>query len=100
MEARAMRKMTAEIVLGEQTYTVHAFTLGELEQIVEMQADVNPRKFGFELIRMALKRADPPVNDVNQIEAGFEQIRNASMIIIDLAGLAQPETANPQKAAA
>lgn len=99
-----MRKMTAEIVLGDQTYTIHAFTIGELEQIAAMQAEIGvgsgSLKFGFDLIRMALKRAEPAVDDPNTIEAGFEEVRAASATILELAGLVQTEPGNPQKAAA
>lgn len=80
---------TAKITLGEQEYTIRAFNLGELEEIGELIETASDRKgkVSFEIIKMALRRADPKVDDAGTIEATMDQVSEAATAILELAGL-------------
>lgn len=86
---------TAKITLGDQEYTIHAFNLGELEEIGELiaTADDKAGKVSFQILKMALRRADPKVEDAGTIEATMEQVSAAATVILELAGLKTKEPA-------
>lgn len=88
---------TATITLAGVDYTVHAFNIGELEELADI-IEGPPKKAAFQILRLAMKRAIPPVTDVNAIEAERDEISAAMEVITKLAGLAD-KTANPPEEA-
>lgn len=86
---------TATITLGGTDYTIHAFNIGELEKIsllFKVQPDAST---AFNVLRMALKRAEPKMDDPDAIELdSIDEVAAASTVILELAGLKKPD-ANP-----
>ncbi len=86
---------TADIKLNGNTFTIHRFTIGEMERVTEAFQGPS-HKVPFALLRIALERAEPKPDDVDGIEITADELRAASDAIIILAGLQQPD-ANPPK---
>lgn len=78
---------TAKITLGDQEYTVHAFNLGELERISDLMKDAKPGRIGFEILRLAMERAEPKPEDVGAIEMTLDEVNDASAKLMELAGV-------------
>lgn len=78
---------TARITLGATEYEIHRFNIGELERITDMMAAGGAAKVGFNVIRISLERASPPVTDPNAIEATQDQIAAAVKTILELSGM-------------
>lgn len=89
-----MHRRTAQVVLGGTEYTVHAFNIGELEQVAAIVSnDGAPNSSrSFAILKLALLRAEPKIADVDAVEPdSLDQVFEASRIIMDLAGLKAPE---------
>lgn len=94
-----MAKRTAQIVLGGVTYTVHAFNLGELQQIAKVFAGP-PMDVPFAVLRLALARGEPKVANADEIEPDDpNEVAAAMKVILELAGL-RPAAENPPQAPA
>lgn len=95
-----MPKKTAEIVLGGTTYTVHAFNIGEIEQVTNLVEDAAPGKnatMALAILAIALKRAEPAIADAKSIEIdSLDEVIAAANIIMELAGVKKTD-ANPPK---
>ena len=92
-----MPKKTATITLGGQDYTIRPFTIGQLERISDLIAsDLKGSRFTFALVRMALERADPKPENIEDLELDFDDLRNASSTIMELAGVKQDKV-DPQE---
>src|SRR5206468_11691356 len=93
-------KRTATITLDGDSYTVHAFNVGELQQLAGILADDNVQASArsFTILKMALLRANPSVGDFDSLEPTLDEVMDASKVIMELAGL--KATANPQQTAA
>jgi hypothetical protein len=87
---------TAQISLGGTQYTIHAFNIGELERVVEM-FDGPTTKAAFGIVRIGLERAEPKV-EIDTLEPTLDEMREAARVMLDLAGLQQPD-ASPRLAA-
>lgn len=72
---------TTTITLDGITYTVRAFNIGELERIQTAQANA------WSVLKIALERADPKIEDPNVIEPTPSELEDAFKKILDLAGL-------------
>jgi hypothetical protein len=83
---------TAEIVLDGQTYTIRAFNIGELEIIQKANNDV------WIVLRTALRRAEPKVANVDELEPTSDELTAAFRTIMELAGFKAPD--DPTQAAA
>jgi len=84
---------TSKIQLNGDEYTIHRFTIGELERVTE--AFQGPaHKVPFILLKIALERAEPKVADPSALEISADELRKANETIVELAGLAVP-AANP-----
>ena len=92
-----MAARVAQITLAGMDYTIHAFNIGELERVTDIVASsaVSPGKVPFTILRIALARAEPKIENVDGIEATPEEIAAAMNEVLKLAGLNQP-AANPQ----
>ena len=89
---------TAKINLGGQEYTVHAFNIGELEQVASIISNevIQASSRSFAILKLALLRAEPKVSDVDAIEPeSLNEVIEASKTVMGLAGLADKATANP-----
>lgn len=89
-----MHQRTAKIMLGGQEYVVHAFNIGELEQMAAIFAsDIVPNTSrSFAILKLALLRAEPKVADVDAIEPdNLDEVIAASKVIMELAGLKASE---------
>ena len=91
-----MAKRTAVIKLEGVDYTIHAFNLDEIEMLSTI-LEGPKAKIPMQIIRLAMKRAAPKLDDVSLIEPEPGEIPAAVDTIIDLAGLKQAD-ANPQTA--
>ncbi len=84
---------TADIKLNGNTFTIHRFTIGEMERVTE--AFQGPaHRVPFALLRIALERAEPKPDSVDNLEITADELRAASDAIIELAGLKQ-QNENP-----
>lgn len=92
---------TAKITLGGDEYTLHMFTLGQIERVTELMDDesVTPTKRSFTLIPIVLECVEPVVPDAKALRATVEEISAAIRAAMRLSGLAE-EPANPPPAAA
>ena len=83
---------TAKITLADTEYTVHAFNIGELERVTDIVSagGAAPGKVPFAILRIALVRAEPKIEDVDGIEASPEEIATAMAEVLKLAGLREP----------
>ncbi len=87
-----MAKRTAKITLDDQDYTIHAFNIGEMERLSEIIGNgSSDAQKSWAILRLALERAEPKIEDVGMIEATPDQTRVALETINQLSGL----TANP-----
>ena len=90
---------TATVTLGDQDYTIRCFNIGELEQVSEI-ISAEGKSSGwqtFEIVKLAMRRADPAVDDPTQIEATIDQINTAGRAILDLAGFKTPDPPKGQE---
>lgn len=80
---------TTEITLDGATYVIRAFNIGELEEIAEAGNSA------WKVLKVALRRAQPPVADPNIIEPTPAELTQAFGAIMKLAGL-EDVKAGPQ----
>lgn len=81
---------TAQIILDGATYTIRAFNIGELETIGKAGNDA------WVVLKTALKRADPKVENADLIEPTPAELTAAFSTIMQLAGLQKPDASPPQ----
>lgn len=76
---------TAEITLDGQSYTIPALNVGQLERVLGAAA-------GFDVLRIALERATPPLTaeQLNAIEPTMAEVNGAITAIMVLSGMEQP----------
>ncbi len=88
---------TATVVLDDKSYTVHAFNIGELEQITEAMSGPSTGKVAFTILALALKRATPSVNDEDfrNLEPTSTEIQDAVKIIMQLSGMEEKPSGPP-----
>lgn len=89
---------TTTITLDGQKHIVHAFNIRELRHLAKIVQDESVDSFGrsVEILSMALKRAEPPIDNVEDVEATFDEITAAGLALMELAGL--KVAANPPQA--
>jgi hypothetical protein len=79
--------------LGGRDFAVRRFKLGELRRL--FASNIPPAEFGFEVLRQALKSADPPVEDPDDLEIGADEYRDLITRVLEFAGMRQAEAAKP-----
>lgn len=89
-----MAKRTETITLEGNSYTIHPFNIGELEELSDLLNGGATTKTSLGIIKLALKRAEPKVVDASSIEPTREEIEGALVTITKLAGL-EKAAANP-----
>lgn len=92
-----MAKRTAEITLEGEKYKVHAFNMKELQELMDVLADGVPKeKIGFQIVSIAMRRAEPKAN-FDEIEPLLGEIGEATTAILKLSGMEpqDPQTAAP-----
>jgi len=96
MEERNMaKKKTAVITLEGEQYTVHALNVGQIERFMDELDGSKPRgKIAMTMLRMAMERAEPKVENFDDLEPTLPEITAAGEIIAELSGLQKPD-ANP-----
>lgn len=91
---------TAQITLGGTSYTVHPFTIDELEEWTAYSSDpaiAGTGKSVFFTVKMALRRAEPKIEQGGSVEATPAEVRDAFRVITELSGLVDTSaTASPQ----
>ena len=88
---------TATIVLDGTNYEVHALNIGEIEQVQDAM-DGPSKKVAFLILRLALKRATPPIADQDRfvmLEPTSDEIREAVQAIMKLSGMEEKQSAPP-----
>ena len=81
----------AKVTLGDIEYTIPAFTIGQLERIAEALTLPDNRS-SFNVLRVALERAVPKVDNPNDVEMTIPQLAAAADEILRLSGMV---TASP-----
>ncbi len=88
-------KRTAKITLDGEEFVIHAFKIGELEQLTEIfSSKASGTSMSLMVLRLALLRAEPPVTDFDNMEPTLDEIAAASKAVLELAGL--KAAVNPQ----
>lgn len=72
---------TVTVTLAGTEYLVPKMNVGQLEEMTDS------RGRSFDILRIALRRAEPKVADVNAIEADPAEISAAVKAILECAGL-------------
>lgn len=93
---------TSTIKLDGVDYKIHAFNLDELQDVMEVIATASSSdpKLPFKILRIALRRAEPKVEDAGLLEVSPDEMAPAVNAILALAGLQQGEANPPQQAPA
>ena len=86
---------SAIIKLGSKEYTVYPCTIGELRKITKIfQGDA--ADVPYEVLGVAMKRASPPVEDIDSLVAPIDDIRAAVDAYLKLGGLAKADGNPPE----
>ncbi len=90
---------TAKIILDGKEYEVHAFNIRELQEVGELLgngAANAPMLSGMKILSIALRRADPKIENADDIEPTVQELNDATTTILKLSGIeASPQTAAP-----
>lgn len=87
---------TVQITLGGTEYTVPRLNIGELEELTEIVTSTPATKLAFQVLGIALRRAKPSLpEDIKSIETDGHEIKEALSRIMILAGMKDPDSANP-----
>ena len=81
---------TAQITLDGVDYLIKAFNIGELETIQRAGSDA------WVVLKTALKRAEPKVENADLIEPTPAELEAAFNTIMVLAGLQKPDQSPPR----
>lgn len=99
---------TIEIEIDETKYKIRRFTLGQLEEIAQMGMAIRQNRsddpnapptteqvaYGFRIFEMAMKRADPPVeNPKDELSMSQEEFQVVIGQIMRFSGLKPAEDA-------
>jgi len=85
---------SAKITLGTVEYTVFPCTVGELRKITKaFQGEAS--EVPYEVLGIALKRAEPNVPDPEALVATLDQVREAVNTYLALGGLAKAPEGPP-----
>lgn len=87
---------TAQITLGDTTFTVRRLNLDELQEIMEATEALPHARLPLAILKIALRRSDPPVAEaeVGKLEATTDQLHLGCNAVMTLAGM-KPEKENP-----
>lgn len=87
---------TVEIVLDGAKYHVPKFNLGQHRKALEILRG-DPMDASFDILALALERADPPVSETaaEELGAGLSEVREAVSKILEFSGYQAKEAAGP-----
>ncbi len=84
---------TATIKLDDKEYTVHALNVNELQEVFEIIGNGNTSNIsGLKVLSIAVRRAEPPIEDFGLLEPTTEELNEAGTTILKLSGI---EIQNP-----
>jgi hypothetical protein len=78
-------KTTVEVTLDGQSYHVQKFNIGQHRKALEILRG-DPMDASFEILGLALTRAEPKVDDVDELGAGLTEVREAVSKILEFSG--------------
>lgn len=81
------------ITLGETKYEVPKMNIGQLEEVTEA-FELPPIKRPFAILKIAMRRAEPKVDNFADLEAGNDEISVAIPAILKNSGFAQAASPN------
>ena len=76
---------SVSVTLGEVAYDVPKMNVGQLEEVT-VAFDLPPARRPFAILRIAMKRATPKIEDFGTIEAGNDEIAAAVTAILSNSG--------------
>ncbi len=83
---------TIPVTLAGTEYNVHKPNIGQLRRITKVFNGPS-ESVSFDVLRIAFERSEPKCEDVEQVEAGFDEIAVAAGAILMFAGLKKDEAA-------
>lgn len=91
-----MAKKTVTVTLGGDAYEVPRLNIGQLEEVSDLLSqDVSDGRRSLAILRIALRRATPKVDDVGEIEMDLNDMSAAVLAVLELAGLKQDAGPTP-----
>lgn len=87
---------TISITLGGTTYKVPHLNLGQLQRFVRLSDAFTKRPdkdevalfdHNFEVSRLVLERADPPISELEALECRLADLRAATDAVLEFSGL-------------
>lgn len=88
-----------KVKLGGSDYDVPKMNIGQLEDVT-VAFDLPPARRAFAILKIALKRAIPKIDDLGALEADNDEIASAVTDILANSGFKKAEDPNPQAPAA
>ncbi len=76
---------TITVRLGGVDYALRKFTIGQLQRL--FATETTRSQFGFEVLKLALERAEPQPPAIDEMEIGVDEFRAAVDRILDFSGL-------------
>ena len=81
-----------KVTLGDKEFTVPKMNIGQVEDLADL--DVPPKKWSFAALGILMRRADPEVKDIRDIEASPGDVREAIQKILAASGYQMPDPKN------
>ena len=81
-----------KVTLGDQKYDVPKMNIGQIEDVAAL--DVAASKWTFLALEILMRRAIPKIEDIRDIEAEPEQVRDAIEKIMRGSGYKSPDSKN------
>jgi hypothetical protein len=78
---------TIVVKLGDTEYSVPKLNIGQLREVQKIILNDDRTVVGFAILGVALRRADPKVEDIDTVEADVDDISKAVSEILIFAGL-------------
>jgi hypothetical protein len=85
-----------KVSLGGTEYDVPKLNIGQLRQVTKIFSGP-VEDVSFDILKVALARAEPKVTDVDQLEADVGEIGKAVSDILVHAGLKEADPKNPHR---
>jgi hypothetical protein len=82
-----------KVSLGGVDYVVPKLNIGQLREITRLFAAAKD-DISYEIVAVALRRAEPKVNDINEIVAKIDDVGKAVQDVLVFSGF-KKETADP-----
>ncbi len=84
---------TIKVSLGGTDYVVPKLNIGQLREITKLFAAAKD-DISFEIVAVALRRAEPKVADINEVVADIDDVGKAVQDVLVFSGF-KKETAGP-----